>query len=111
MTGIPREVLNIDGVFLIDNAGTWHHNSIEKTTEAELDVLYNLHFKGVFFLTQKLLALINDGRRIVNLSSGLTRIIMPESGPYGSINGAVEVLTSLVERRIERVGPGRLQAG
>jgi len=51
--------------FLVNNAGTSHHNSIEKTTEAELDALYNVHFKGVFFLTQKLLPLIRDGGRIV----------------------------------------------
>ena len=73
--------------FLINNAGISHHNSIEKTTEAELDALYNVHFKGVFFLTQKLLPLINDGGRIVNFSSGLTRIIFPGSGPLGFDEG------------------------
>jgi NAD(P)-dependent dehydrogenase (short-subunit alcohol dehydrogenase family) len=79
--------------YLVNNAGISHHNSIEKTTEAELDALYNVRFKGVFFLTQKLLPLIIDGGRIVNLSSGLTRIVMPGSAPYGSMKGAIEVLT------------------
>ncbi|HQS07846.1 MAG TPA: SDR family oxidoreductase [Xanthobacteraceae bacterium] len=79
--------------YLVNNAGTAHHNSIEQTTEEELDALYNVHFKGVFFLTQKLLPLIRDGGRIVNLSSGLTRIIVPGSAPYGAMKGAVEVLT------------------
>jgi len=86
--------------FLVNNAGISHHNSIEKTTEAELDALYNVHFKGVFFLTQKLLPLINDGGRIVNLSSGLTRIIVPESGPYGAMKGAVEVLTRYLAKEL-----------
>ena len=102
--------------FLVNNAGTSHHNSIEKTTEAELDALYNVHFKGVFFLTQKLLPLIRDGGRIVNISSGLTRIIVPESAPYGSMKGAVEVLTKymakeLAPRRIavNVVAPGAIQ--
>ncbi|SAK87013.1 Short-chain dehydrogenase/reductase SDR [Caballeronia hypogeia] len=102
--------------FLVNNAGTSHHNSIEKTTEAELDQLYNVHFKGVFFLTQKLLPLIRDGGRIVNVSSGLTRIIVPESAPYGSMKGAVEVLTKymakeLAPRRIavNVVAPGAIQ--
>ncbi|WP_250467592.1 SDR family oxidoreductase [Caballeronia sp. GAFFF2] len=102
--------------FLINNAGTSHHNSIEKTTEEELDGLYNVHFKGVFFLTQKLLPLIRDGGKIVNLSSGLTRIIVPESGAYGSLKGAVEVLTKymakeLAPRRIavNVVAPGAIQ--
>jgi NAD(P)-dependent dehydrogenase (short-subunit alcohol dehydrogenase family) len=86
--------------YLVNNAGTSHHNSIEKTTEAELDALYNVHFKGVFFLTQKLLPLINDGGRIVNLSSGLTRIIMPGSAPYGSMNGAIEALTQYLAKEL-----------
>ena len=79
--------------YLVNNAETSHHDSIEKTTEEELDSLYDVHFKGVFFLTQKLLPLINDGGRIVNVSSGLTRITLPGSAPYASMKGAVEVLT------------------
>ncbi len=59
--------------YLVNNAGTSLHKSIAETTEADLDAIYNVHFKGVFFLTQKLLPLINDGGRIVNISSGLAR--------------------------------------
>lgn len=92
-----RQMLAVWGTqrfdFLVNNAGTSHHNSFEKTTQAELDGLYNVHFKGVFFLTQKLLPLINDGGRIVNLSSDLTRFVVPESGAYASMKGAIEVLT------------------
>ena len=67
--------------YLINNAGTSHHAAFDQTTEAELESLYNVHFKGVFFLTQKLLPLINDGGRIVMISSGLTRIVIPGSAP------------------------------
>lgn len=91
--------------FLINNAGISHHNSIEKTTEAELDALYTVHFKGVFLLTQKLLLLINDGGRIVNLSSGLARIIFPGSAAYGSMKGAIEVLTKYMAKEL---GPRRM---
>jgi NAD(P)-dependent dehydrogenase (short-subunit alcohol dehydrogenase family) len=86
--------------YLVNNAGTSHHNSIEKTTEEELDSLYQVHFKGVFFLTQKLLPLINDGGRIVNVSSGLTRITIPGSAPYASMKGAVEVLTRYLAKEL-----------
>ena len=79
--------------YLVNNAGTSHHAAFDKVTEEELDSLYNVHFKGVFFLTQKLLPLINDGGRIVNISSGLTRMTFPGSSAYGSMKGAVEVLT------------------
>jgi len=101
--------------YLVNNAGISHHNSFDKTTEAELDNLYNVHFKGVFFLTQKLLPLIKDGGRIVNLSTGLTRITIPGSAPYASMKGAVEVLTrylakELGSRRIavNTVAPGAI---
>ncbi len=79
--------------YLVNNAGISHHAAFDKVTEEELDSLYNVHFKGVFFLTQKLLPLINDGGRIVNISSGLTRMTFPGSSAYGSMKGAVEVLT------------------
>lgn len=52
--------------YLVNNAGISHHNSIEMTTEEEMDLLYRVNFKGVFFLTQKLLPLISDGGRSGN---------------------------------------------
>ncbi len=101
--------------YLVNNAGTSLHKNFDQTTEEELDKAYNVHFKGVFFLTQKLLPLINDGGRIVNLSSGLTRMTFPGSSVYGSMKGAVEVLTrylasELGGRRIavNTVAPGAI---
>ena len=79
--------------YLVNNAGTSLHQRFDHTTEEELDGMYNVHFKGVFFLTQKLLPWINDGGRIVNISSGLTRMTFPGSSAYGSMKGAVEVRT------------------
>jgi NAD(P)-dependent dehydrogenase (short-subunit alcohol dehydrogenase family) len=86
--------------YLVNNAGTSHHNAFERTTEEQLDTLYNVHFKGVFFLTQALLPLINDGGRIVNFSSGLTRFTLPGSGAYASMKGAVEVLTRYLAKEL-----------
>jgi NAD(P)-dependent dehydrogenase (short-subunit alcohol dehydrogenase family) len=102
--------------YLVNNAGTSHHNAFERTTEEELDSLYNVHFKGVFFLTQKLLPIINDGGRIVNISSGLTRLALPGSSPYASMKGAVEVLTRYLAKElgprgiaVNTVAPGAIQ--
>ena len=102
--------------YLINNAGISHHNSIENTTEEELDALYNVHFKGVFFLTQRLLTLLNDGGRIINISTGLTRFTAPGSGAYASMKGAVEILTrylalELGPRKItvNTVAPGAIE--
>ncbi len=80
--------------YLVNNAGNHHRNMpFEQTTEAELDSLYTVHFKGVFLLTQRLLPLLRDGGRIVNISTGRTRISMPGGAAYASMKGAVEVLT------------------
>jgi NAD(P)-dependent dehydrogenase (short-subunit alcohol dehydrogenase family) len=88
--------------YLVNNAGTSHHAAFDKVTEAELDSLYQVHFKGVFFLTQKLLPLMNDGGRIVTISSGLTRIIMPGSVAYASMKGAIETLTRYLAKELGR---------
>ena len=71
--------------FLINNAGTGLYAPFANTTEEQFDEALNIHFKGPFFLTQKALPLLNDGGRIVNISSGLTRIIYPGSSTYASI--------------------------
>ena len=86
--------------YLVNNAGTSLHNSFDKTTEDELDAVYRVHFKGVFFLTQKLLPLINDGGRIVNISSGLARVTLPGSSAYASMKGAIEVLTRYMAKEL-----------
>jgi NAD(P)-dependent dehydrogenase (short-subunit alcohol dehydrogenase family) len=104
-----RQVLTAFGTerfdYLVNNAGVSSHAPFDQTTEDDLDRLYNIHFKGVFFLTQKLLPLINDGGRIVTLSTGLTRIIAPGSAAYGSMKGAIEVLTRYLAKEL---GPRRI---
>jgi NAD(P)-dependent dehydrogenase (short-subunit alcohol dehydrogenase family) len=86
--------------FLINNAGTGISASMMETTEAEFDHLMNIHLKGVFFLTQKLLPLLNDGGRIVNVSTGLTRIISPGYAAYASMKGAIETLTLYMAKEL-----------
>ncbi|HPY42521.1 MAG TPA: SDR family NAD(P)-dependent oxidoreductase, partial [Thiolinea sp.] len=77
--------------YLVNNAGMGIYNSLAETTEEQFDELMNVHFKGVFFLTQKLLPLMRDGGRIINLSSGLARFSFPGYGAYASMKGAIEV--------------------
>jgi NAD(P)-dependent dehydrogenase (short-subunit alcohol dehydrogenase family) len=79
--------------FLINNAGVGIYALFAETTEEQFDELMNIHFKGVFFLTQKALPIINDGGRIINLSSGLARFSMPRYSAYGSMKAAMETLT------------------
>ncbi|WP_426692933.1 SDR family oxidoreductase [Sphingomonas sediminicola] len=91
--------------YLVNNAGIGLHAPFAEATEADFDRLTNIHFKGVFFLTQKLLPMINDGGKIVNLSSGLARFAYPGASIYGSLKGAVEVLTRYLAKEL---GPRRI---
>ncbi|GAB4355535.1 MAG: SDR family oxidoreductase [Oricola sp.] len=86
--------------FLVNNAGTGLHKPFAETTEADFDALMNVHVKGVFFLTQALLPLIEDGGRIVNISSGLARFSLPGASAYATMKGAVEVMTRYLAREL-----------
>lgn len=86
--------------FLVNNAGVGVYAPFAETTEEDFDRLMNIHVKGVFFLTQKLLPLINNGGRIVNLSSGLARFTLPGYAAYASMKGAIEVLTRYMAKEL-----------
>jgi len=86
--------------FLVNNAGQGGYSLISEVTEAFFDDLLNVHFKGVYFLTQKLIPLINDGGGIVNVSSGLTRVSVPGSSAYGSLKSAVETFTRYLAKEL-----------
>jgi NAD(P)-dependent dehydrogenase (short-subunit alcohol dehydrogenase family) len=86
--------------FLVNNAGIGIHGAFAETTEENFDLLMNVHFKGVFFLTQKALPLMNDGGRIVNLSSGLARFSMAGYSAYGAMKGAIETLSRYMAKEL-----------
>lgn len=86
--------------FLVNNAGTGVYGTVTETTEEAFDAMVNIHFKGVYFLTQKLLPLLNDGGRIVNISSGLTRVAFPNVSAYASMKGAIETYTKCLAKEL-----------
>lgn len=101
---------------LVNNAGHGDTAPFVETTEARFDRLVDVHFKGVFFLTQSLLPLLADGGRIVNLSTGLTRFAYPGYAAYASVKGAVEVLTRYLAKElgargiaVNTVAPGAIE--
>jgi len=101
---------------LVNNAGHGEMAGIAETTEAQFDNLFNVHVKGVFFLTQALLPLLADGGRIVNFSSGLTRVSYPGFSAYSAAKGAVEILTLYMAKElgsrgitVNTVAPGAIE--
>ncbi|MFI2741127.1 SDR family NAD(P)-dependent oxidoreductase [Zhouia sp. PK063] len=102
--------------FLINNAGIGINAPIAETTEEQFDTLMNIHFKGVYFLTQKLLPSLSNGGGIVNISSGLARFSGPGYSAYAAMKGAIETFTrylakELGERKIKAntVAPGAIE--
>jgi NAD(P)-dependent dehydrogenase (short-subunit alcohol dehydrogenase family) len=102
--------------YLVNNAGTGLTKPFAETSEAELDELYRVHLKAPYLLTQRLLPLIEDGGRILNVSSGLARFTIPGASAYASMKGAVEVLTRYLARElgargisVNAVAPGAIE--
>jgi len=91
--------------FLLNNAGHGDLVPFSDITEEQFDAMFNVHVKGVFFLTQKLLPLLADGGRIINYSSGLTRITFPGMSAYIAAKGAVEALSLSLAKEL---GPRRI---
>jgi NAD(P)-dependent dehydrogenase (short-subunit alcohol dehydrogenase family) len=91
--------------YLVNNAGIGHHASFAETSEEQFDELMNVHLKGTFFLSQRMLPLIEDGGRILNISSGLARFSFPGYSAYAAMKGGVEVLTRYMAKEL---GPRRI---
>lgn len=101
---------------LVNNAGIGINQSFETTTEETLDAMTNIHFKGPYFLTQKLLPLLNDGSSIVNTSSGLARFSFAGYSAYGAMKAAIDSLSryqalELGSRkiRVNSIAPGAIE--
>ncbi len=101
---------------LVNNAGHGDYNLIQDTTEEQFDKLVNVHFKGVYFLTKTLLPLMADGGRIVNLSTGLTRVSAPGWSAYAAVKAAVETLSVYMAKEfgprhiaVNAVAPGAIE--
>lgn len=101
---------------LVNNAGVGINAKFDVTTEEQLDAMTNIHFKGPYFLTQKLLPLLNDGSSVVNTSSGLARFSFPGYSAYGAMKAAIDSLSryqalELGSRkiRVNSVAPGAIE--
>ena len=102
-SGFGRETFD----FVVNNAGSALYAPIADVTEAQFDEAVDVHFKGVVFLTQRLLPLIADGGRILNVSSGLARMTYPGSAIYAANKSAIETFTRYLAKEL---GPRRITA-
>ena len=86
--------------FLINNAGMGATVPFAEVTENLFTEFLNVHFKGVYFLCQKSLPLMNNGGSIINISTGTTRFCVPGYSMYASMKGAVETFTKYLAKEL-----------
>ena len=84
--------------FLVNNAGMGATVPFLQVTEPLFDEFLNVHFKGIYFLTQKCVPMLNEGGCIINISTGTTRYSNPGYSVYASMKGAIEVFTKYLGR-------------
>ncbi len=114
---ILKDIFSIDKFdYLVNNAGVGIYSSYTETTEEQFDSMVNIHLKSAFFLTQKILPILNDGGAIVNVSTGLARFTLPGYDAYAVMKGGIETLTkyqakSLGARgiRVNVIAPGAIE--
>lgn len=106
-----RQTLDI----LVNNAGILRLATFDRVTEDDLDANFLTNYKSLFFLTQKLMTIVADGGRIVNLGSRTAGIAFAPLVAYGPIKAAVQSLTlylaSFLGKRgitVNAVAPGGL---
>jgi NAD(P)-dependent dehydrogenase (short-subunit alcohol dehydrogenase family) len=92
--------------FLINNAGMGATVPFTEVTEELFTEFLNVHFKGIFFLTQKMVPHLNTGGRIINISTGTTRFSNPGYSVYASMKGAIEVFTKYLAKELGAQGIG-----
>ncbi|MFI6500232.1 SDR family NAD(P)-dependent oxidoreductase [Nonomuraea typhae] len=85
---------------LVNNAGIATGKSLSEETPGGFDQVFAVNVRDLFFLTQRLLPLIPDGGRIINITSGVTRIAFPGSIAYAMTKGAVQVFTLALAKEL-----------
>ncbi|MGP9545358.1 SDR family oxidoreductase [Psychrobacter sp. AOP7-B1-25] len=89
---------------LVNSAGIMDNKPIAETTDEDFDRTFAVNAKGTFNTLREAATRLNDGGRIVNLSSTTTRMMLPTYGIYCATKGAVEQLTRVFAKEIGERG-------
>jgi len=85
---------------LVNNAGTGIVAAIADVTEEEYDKVFNLNVRGVLFALQEAARRMNDGGRVINISS--TTSIHPDAGMavYAASKAAIKLFTQVLAKEV-----------
>ena len=85
---------------LVNNAGVLSTQPVAEITEADFDELFGVNVKGIFLACRQAALRMNDGGRVINLSSTVTGLMLPGYGLYAASKGAVEQLTRVLAKEL-----------
>ena len=85
---------------LVNSAGIIICKTIEETTDEDFDRIFSINVKGTFNTLREAATKLNDGGRVINLSSTTTRMMLPTYGSYCATKGAVEQLTRIFAKEV-----------
>ncbi len=85
---------------LVNNAGVLLSRKMSDISDDEFDHVLDVNVKGVFYALREAAVRLEDGGRVVNLSSTVTRLMLPNYGAYAASKGAVEQLTRVFAREV-----------
>ena len=89
---------------LVNNAGISFYKNVAEVTEAEFDNIFACNVKGLFFACQQAARRLADGGKVVNISSSVTRLMLPAYGPSAATKGAVEQITRVLAKELGHRG-------
>jgi 3-oxoacyl-[acyl-carrier protein] reductase len=98
---------------LVNNSGVYEFSAIESVTEKSFHRLFNINVLGLLLTTQAAVKHLGEGASIINIGSGITRILPPNSAVYAATKGAVDAITGVLSNelgakkiRVNSINPG-----
>ena len=85
---------------LINNAGIRISKNVAEIDEAEYDRLFAINVKGTFFACQLAARRLSEGGKIINISSAVTRMMLPGYSIYAASKGAVDQITRVLAKEL-----------
>jgi 3-oxoacyl-[acyl-carrier protein] reductase len=102
---------------LVNNAGVYEFAPLEGTTEELFHRHFNLNVLGLLLTTREAVKLIGpEGGSIINISSGISTLLPPNTAIYSATKGAVDAITGVLAKelgarkiRVNSINPGLIK--
>ena len=98
---------------LVNNSGVYDFAPIETTTEEQYRKMFDLNVLGTLLTTKAAVPHLGEGASVINISSAVTSVLLPQSAVYTGTKGAVDAITGVLANelgprkiRVNAINPG-----